>query len=537
MAVIASTLLAQQPERKADDQQWPLIGGDLTNQRYSRLALINKENVHTLGGAWMSSQFDGDAQSRATPVVVNGIMYITAGPWIYALDAKLGQTVWKTRADERPLPPGTNLMNPVAQAEALKTDRKLPSASGVAFGQNLVFAGLTGGEVSAFDSATGAPVWTTQIGDDPPPKGQSVSGVPLYYNGKIFVGLANGDFGLRGRVAALDAKTGKKLWQFFTVPGPGEFGHETWQADNDAWKFGGGGVWLVGCLDPELGLVYFSTGNPVPMTGGEIRGGNNLFTDSVVALEMQTGKLRWHYQLVHHDIWDADVAVAPLLYEAHSATEPVKALAAVRSDGYMFMFDRKTGKPMLPVQERPVPQDRFAKTSATQPYPVGGNTVLGSCEDWMTKFKAPPGFTIGCAFAPVSFNSNVVAPNFGVRVAPMSYSPETGYLYASAGATLGSRRRISSDPYFVSVGGPSIPGRAAYATFTAIDSRTGKAVWSREVPPASVGRRVFFRPPAVYCFGPPATGMLPLTTRLLGTRCGNSTSACRAEVVQSPPMH
>ena len=424
--VIASTLLAQQPERKAADQEWSLIGGDLTNQRYSRLALINKENVRTLGGAWISAPFDGDSQSRATPVVVNGVMYATAGPWIYALDAKSGETVWKKRADERPLPPGMSLMNPGAQAEALKTDRKLPSASGVGFGEGLVFAGLTGGEVSAFDAATGAAVWTTQIGDDPPPKGQSVSGVPLYYNGRIFVGLANGDFGLRGRVVALDAKTGKKLWQFFTVPSPGEFGHETWQADNDAWKFGGGGVWLVGCLDPELGLVYFSTGNPVPMTGGEIRGGNNLFTDSVVALEMQSGKLRWHYQLVHHDIWDADMAVAPLLYEAQSATGPVKALAAIRSDGYVFMFDRKTGKPILPVEERPVPQDRFAKTSATQPYPAGGDTVVGSCEDWKTKFKAPPGFAIGCAFAPVSFNSSVVAPSFGVRVAPMSYSSQTG---------------------------------------------------------------------------------------------------------------
>src|SRR5262249_3125756 len=121
-------------------------------------------------------------------------------------------------------------------------------------------------------------------------------------------------------------------------------------------------------------------------------------------------------------------------------------------------------------------------------YPVGGDTVLGSCEDWKQKVQPPPGFVLGCQFAPVSFNSNVVAPSFGVRVAPMSYSPQTGYLYASAGAGLNSRRRLSMDPYFVSVAGPAIPGRAAYATFTAIDTRTGKAVWKKEIPSASVGR-------------------------------------------------
>src|SRR5262249_52016833 len=380
MVILATAALAQQ--RKPVFEEWPLIGGDLTNQRYSPLNVINKDNVKTLGGAWTSAVFDGESQSRATPIVADGVMYVTAGPWVYGLNPKSGETIWKKRADERPLPLGTSLMNPGAQAEALKTDRKLPSASGVGVGAGLVFAGLTGGEVGAFDAKTGVPVWTTQIGDDPAPKGQAVSGVPLYYNGKIFVGLANGDFGLRGRVVALDAKTGKKLWQFFTVPGPGEFGHDTWQSDNDAWKFGGGGVWLVGCVDPELGLVYFSTGNPVPMTGGEVRGGNNLFTDSVVALEMETRKLRWHYQLVHPDISDADVALSPLLYEPESNGRTIKGLAGIRSDGYVFMFDRKTGKPILPVEERAVPQDRFAKTSATQPYPAGGDTVLASCDEW-----------------------------------------------------------------------------------------------------------------------------------------------------------
>src|SRR5262245_8476984 len=144
MVILASAALAQQ--RKPVSEEWPLIGVDFTNQRYSPLSLINKDSVKTLGGAWMSAVFDGESQSRATPVVVDGVMYVTAGPWVYALNPKSGETIWKRRADERPLPPGTSLMNPGAQAEALKTDRKLPSASGVGVGAGLFFAGLTGGE-------------------------------------------------------------------------------------------------------------------------------------------------------------------------------------------------------------------------------------------------------------------------------------------------------------------------------------------------------------------------------------------------------
>src|SRR5262249_9434021 len=198
MVILATAALAQQ--RKPVFEEWPLIGGDLTNQRYSPLNVINKDNVKTLGGAWTSAQFDGESQSRATPIVADGVMYVTAGPWIYALNPKSGETIWKKRADERPLPPGTSLMNPGAQAEVLKADRQRPAAAGVGVGAGLGLAGLTGGEVSAFDAKAGAPVWTPQVGEDPPAKGQGVSGVPLYYNGKIFVGLANGDFGLRGRV-------------------------------------------------------------------------------------------------------------------------------------------------------------------------------------------------------------------------------------------------------------------------------------------------------------------------------------------------
>ena len=139
---------------------------------------------------------------------------------------------------------------------------------------------------------------------------------PMYARGQVFVGVSNGDSGGQGRVVALDAAPGAAQWTFFIVPRPGEFGHDTWPQDNESWRLGGGGVWLVGTVDPDLGLVYFSTGNAVPMFGGELRAGDNLFTASVLALDMATGERRWHYQVVRHDVWDADIATPLLLYDA-----------------------------------------------------------------------------------------------------------------------------------------------------------------------------------------------------------------------------
>lgn len=244
---------------------------------------------------------------------------------------------------------------------------------------------------------------------------------------------------------------------------------------------------MIGCVDTDLNMVYFGTGNAVPMAGGEVRGGDNLFTDSVVALDLDSGKLRWHYQLVHHDLWDADIAVSPLLYETKDG-KGTKAIAALRPDGYLFLLDRQTGKPIMQVEERPMPQDSFAKTSPTQPYPIGADGILPSCDELSKSAKLPPGYVFGCTFSPVSFNSNVIAPAVGVRVAPMAYSPQTGFFYAAAANGLVSRRRVSEDPYFVAVSGPRIPGLMSYGYFTAIDSRTNKLAWKKALSPAVVGR-------------------------------------------------
>ena len=467
--------------------EWAGVGGDLTQARYSTLTAINRDTVQRVGGVWMSDEFDSSALSRATPIVIDGVMYLTAGPWIQALDARTGKTLWKYRSDERQVE-GTALMNALAQAETLKTPVRLPAAGGVAVGEELVFAGLTGGEVIALDARTGTPQWRHHLGDNPPRKGESVSAPPVYARGVVVAGLANGDFGVRGRIVGMDVRTGKERWRFYVVPGPGEYGYDTWQRDNDAWMRGGGGVWLPGAVDADLNIVYFSTGNPVPMTGGEIRGGNNLFTSSIVALDLMTGRRRWHYQFVHHDIWDADIAVAPVLFDATIGGRARRGVAAMRSDGYLFLLDRASGEPLLPIEERPVPQDPTAKTSPTQPFPVGGEGILPDCEWWKAAVTPPPGITVGCTYTPVSFDSAVVAPGFGVRLAPMSYSHRTGYFYATGGTSLGTRRRLSRDPYFVNLGGRRPPGLGRnYTVLAAIDSRTNRIAWKRELPPGPVG--------------------------------------------------
>ncbi|SVD98815.1 uncharacterized protein METZ01_LOCUS451669, partial [marine metagenome] len=255
------------------------------------------------------------------PVVNDGIIYLTAGANIFALDGATGETVWRWQ-------PGSS------ESES----RMVPSWQGVGLGGGLIFVGLRSAEVAALRQDTGELVWSEPVGSIPAEHGETVTTAPMYAGGKVFVGVANGDSGGQGRIVAVDARTGQKAWTFFIVPRPGEFGHDTWPQDSDIWKLGGGGVWLNGTVDTELGMVYFATGNPAPMFGGELREGDNLFTASILALDIETGERKWHYQVVRHDIWDADIATPMLLYETQVDGQTRKALAAMRADGYLFQL-------------------------------------------------------------------------------------------------------------------------------------------------------------------------------------------------------
>src|SRR5579883_181407 len=436
-------------------KDWPAVGGSWSNARYSSLDKINTQNVKQLGGAWLH-KFDGEI-SRASPVVADGAMFITAGQHVYAIDPKTGNTVWSYQAEAAPS----------------------GMYKGVAVGDGRVYVGLGNGHLIALDEKTGKLEWTGIVGDDPPVKGQAIPAGPTYVNGLVVTGLANGDYGLDGRIVALDARTGKQVWRFDTIPPPGQPGHDTWPADNDEWKKGGGGVWMNAAIDPDLGLAYLGVDNPVPQWGGELRAGDNLYTDTAVALDLKTGKPRWHFQVVHHDIWEQDLGTPLILFDYKMNGKVSKAVGVMRTDGYLFILDRATGKPLWPVEERPVPQNPRLKTSPTQPFPKGAEALGPNCEP---KDQIPDGFKALCEFDPVDYDTpNGIYPILTTRSSPMAYSPKTGFFYAagSPGWPLWIKR--FEDPKFF-IAGNALPGLKTKGFVAAVDSKTNKIVWKTNTP-------------------------------------------------------
>ncbi|MBD24177.1 MAG: hypothetical protein CMG46_04140 [Candidatus Marinimicrobia bacterium] len=447
---------------------WPIAAGDLGSQRHSPLTQISPKNVDDLGAAWVH-KFDG-MPSRATPVVVNDRMFLTAGSRVFSLDAKTGGILWE------------------------HSPKVGPSAlfKGVAVGEGLVFYGTVDAHLVALDENTGKQRWSTLIGDELPDRaahpleyitttGQTITAAPTYVDGSVISGMSGGDWGVRGRVVALDAKTGKIAWTFFAVPGPGEKGHETWPAYNDSWKRGGGAVWSTPNVDTDLNLVVFVVGNPVPQWGGEVREGENLFTDSVVALDLETGDYRWHYQLVHHDIWEADIGTPPVFYEAKIGGETVPAVGVMRTDGYLFLLDRTNGKPIYPVEERPVPQNERLKTHPTQPFPVGADQFGPNC---VKEGVVPEGFVRLCTYEPVDYDlPNGVYPLMNARSSPMSYdkTTHTFIIAGTQGWPLWIRR--FQDPGFFQLISAAIPGqKLSGGLMAAIDAESNKIVWQNKTP-------------------------------------------------------
>jgi alcohol dehydrogenase (cytochrome c) len=434
-------------------KEWGAPGGDWASTRYSTLTQIDASNVKTLGGAWVVDLADRQT-SKAPLLVKDGKMFVptTAGQ-ILALEPATGKVLW-----------------------TFKPETPFGGSRGIGIGEGLLFAGLRDSTVIAISQQTGEIVWRHPRADGIPAQG--ISTAPAYGNGVVVAVVSGGDNFARGRAFGLDAKTGAHLWNFEVVPGPGETGHDTWPADSDIWKYGGGAIWTSPSVDADLGLVYLETGNAVPQWGGELRPGDNLFDNSVVALDLKTGKMRWYYQLVHHDIWEHDVGTPLVLYDTTIGGRPRKVLLAMRTDGVPFMLDRETGKPVVPVEERPVKQDAFLKTAPTQPFTAGADRVGPGCVD---KSMIPSGFVAGCYFDPVRTDApNLYMPHMNMRQTPMAYSPATGYLYASVCVNPAWIRRAETPWAFVRP--TRLPGQQQYGLMAAIDGRTGKVVWQKRVP-------------------------------------------------------
>ena len=307
--------------------------------------------------------------------------------------------------------------------------------------------GRLDGKLVALDRKTGAPVWTIQA--ERIEENFSITPAPVYYDGLVITGFAGADRGTRGRVKAYDADDGKLVWTFYVIPGPGEPGHETWPQDNDSWKYGGGAVWQTPAIDPELGLVYFSTGNAGPDYNGAVRAGDNLYTVSIVAVELKTGKYRWHFQQVHHDIWDYDSANPVVLMDLNVAGRARKAIVEVGKTGWAYILDRETGEPIVGIDEQAVAQEPLQATAATQPFPRGDAVVPHRLE------IAPEGYRLvneGRIFTPFAGEDpTIVKPGIwgGASWPPSSYDPVKQQLFVCASSVPGGftgddRRELQS---------------------------------------------------------------------------------------------
>lgn len=247
---------------------------------------------------------------------------------------------------------------------------------GVALGAGKVYIAQLDGTLVALDRRSGDVVWSTRV--EPWQSGYTITTAPLYVDGLVIIGVAGGEFGSRGRVTAFNAETGKEVWRFYTVPGPGQMGHESWPQTGNVWLRGGAAVWQTPSVDPRLGLVYFSTGHAGPDNDGSNRAGKNLFSASIVAVDLKTGQLRWYYQMVHHDIWGFSAPSPTVLFDAWIDGRFVRGIGEAGKTGRPYLLDRTNGKPLFPIPERPVPQDARRKTWPTQPVPKTGELLWKS---------------------------------------------------------------------------------------------------------------------------------------------------------------
>ena len=305
-------------------QDWPSYGGTLNAWRHSELNQVNVDNVKQLSVAWAFQPGDHAEGLQATPIVQNGVLYLsTSNNLIFAMDAATGAVHWKYE------------YNPGEPGVYRRQNR------GVAVGHGLVFMGTIDNRVVAVDQTTGKEVWRVTV-QDPKQCGCNITGAPLLVKDKVVVGGTGGDLAHRGHLTAFDAKTGDFAWRFYVIPAPGESGNETWAGDS--WKYGGGAPWMTGSFDEQLDLLYWGTGNAAPDLDGGARLGDNLYTASVVALDPDTGKLVWYYQEVPHDVWDYDAAFEVILADLPVKGEMRKLLLHPTKSGYTWVLDRTNGK-------------------------------------------------------------------------------------------------------------------------------------------------------------------------------------------------
>jgi quinohemoprotein ethanol dehydrogenase len=494
-AMAAKALIKTAPAFSTGDlaatagDDWITNGGSLSNQRYSSLDEIDTTNVSQLRGVWLThlrksgvaAKYSGESQ----PLEYQGVIYVPTGQDdVFAVSVDTGEILWEHQAH----------LDQTISVVCCGWESR-----GVAIGAGRVYIGQLDGKLVALDQKTGQVAWSTAVArwQD----GYSITSAPLYVNGMVITGVSGGEFGTRGSVSAYDAKTGKKVWRFYTVPAPGQTGNDTWPQNNSAWKSGGAPVWQTPSVDPDLGLLYFTTGNAGPDNNGSQRAGKNLFTASMVALDVRTGKLRWWYQLVHHDIWDYDAPSPTVLFDAKVNGSNVHGIGEAEKTGWLYLLNRETGKPLFPTPEKPVPQDANQKTWPTQPIPPYAPVVphAPSERQYQQVLAAAKAASRGKPVKAIKATEIYTpywktltvftpGPQGGTNWQPSSYNPKTHMFYVCAQSGVTGNTAVESSAVKqgevaqIALGGTlTIAGGFGEnaGTFTAIDATTGQIVWQK----------------------------------------------------------
>jgi alcohol dehydrogenase (cytochrome c) len=433
-------------------ENWLTYSGTYSSQRYSLLKQVTPVNVRNLEQKWIF-QADSLEKFETTPLVMDGVMYLTQAPSdVVALDAKTGRIFWIYRyvvsTDVRPCCGSVN--------------------HGLAILGDTLYLATLDAHLVAIDAKAGRPLWNVKVATAS--AGYAMTLAPLVIKDKVIIGVAGGEFGIRGFVAAFNASTGSEVWRTYTVPGPGEPGHESWQGNS--WEHGGGPVWLTGSYDPALNLTYWGTGNPGPDWNPAQRAGDNLYSDSVLALDADTGKLKWYFQFTPNDPYDYDAVQIPVLVDGMWNGAPRKLMMWANRNGFFYVLDRTNGQFLAGYP--------FIKLNWASGLDAKGRPILTPQPEGAPTFPGLQGGT------------NWYSP---------SYSPRTGLFYVSAWEDYASvfireaqtfeegRRFVGGRPTSPIPGAQNVPGAtkrppinvwteaAGHGAVIAIDPHTGQKKW------------------------------------------------------------
>jgi alcohol dehydrogenase (cytochrome c) len=436
-AKVSQQVTAEDLTAQPVGENWTSYNGDYSGRRYSSLQHINTSNVARLKAAWVFHP--GNSQNlEVTPVVVRGLMFITSSNDVFALDARTGRQLWHYH---RPVSSG------------LLDDAAAHKNRGVGVWQNYVFVETDDAHLLKLDARSGNLLWNVEFADKT--KHYGATSAPLVVKDTVIVGTSGGDSGVRGFVAAYDAATGKPKWRFWTIPGPGEFGSSSWPGDS--YLHGGGTTWMPGTYDPQLNTLYWTTSNASPDFVGDSRPGDDLYTACVLALDADTGKLKWYFQFTPHDLYDYDATETPVLLDSEENGTVRHLLVQANRNGFFYVLDRTNGKFLratLFVEE----------LNWATGIDASGRPILSGRIPTVEGTKICPG---------IDGATNWFSP---------SYNPDTRLFYVmaleSCGLFLAKPKEFVKGETFYNTGTSLPPGERMKKILLALSVADGKRVWS-----------------------------------------------------------